>query len=355
VTGDVSLRGHGDDVYVYNSGIFSQGTNGGAAHTDIGGNLNFASDGREAHSYVLVSASTDVVAGSVADVHIHGNVDLLSTGSDLALTRAAVRAAGEGTVEVDGHLNLNSIGPVATSSAQVIAQGDGHVSIHSIGMTIEGGNHQGWMDLFTDHSGGLDIGTVNLTASAASQMSLYVQHGNDALTGVVDDTFLAHAESTAGVSIATANVGGAGDVHMYLNSQTFGTINQAGSLGALDVHYQLAEENFAGIGSAPMTTINGFSGTHDAVIYNGVAADATNFTDAGSFNTLAAMNAAVDTALDGTHKYVFAVYNGTEDINHNGLADDHGSGVLAWDNDGSGVTSVLMLPGTTTLTPTDIA
>ena len=104
-----------------------------------------------------------------------------------------------------------------------------------------------------------------------------------------------------------------------------------------------------------MTTINGFSAVHDAVIYNGEAASATNFTDAGSFDTLAAMDTAVNAALDGTHHYVFAVYNGTEDINHNGVADDHGAGVLAWDGTGAGITSVLMLPGTTALTPTDLA
>src|SRR5205814_10431994 len=118
---------------------------------------------------------------------------------------------------------------------------------------------------------------------------------------------------------------------------------------------QLAEADFAGIGSAPMTTFNGFSATRGAVTYNGVAMDETNSAYAGSFATLDAMNAAVDTALDGTHKYVFAVYNGTEDINGNGLADDHGSGILAWDDDGVGITSVLMLPGTTTLTPPDLS
>jgi hypothetical protein len=355
VIGDVKLIGHGDDLYVYNGGIVSHGTNGGVASTDIGGDVSFLSDGREAHSYVLVSASTDVAAGSAADVHIHGNVDLRSEGSESALSRAAVHADGEGKVDVDGHLNVTSSAPMASSLVQVTAQGDGHVAIGAIGMTIDGGTHQGWMDLFTDHSGGLTVGAVNLSATAGSEVSLNVQHVNDALTGTVDDAFLAHADSTVGVSIATANLSGAGDVHMHLNTQTFGTINQAGSLDGLDVHYQLADANFAGIGAAPMTTINGFTGAHDQVTYNGVAADATNFTDAGSFNTLGAMNAAVDTALDGTHKYVFAVYNGTEDINGNGLADDHGSGVLAWDNDGSGVTSVLMLPGVTTLTPTDIA
>ena len=52
---------------------------------------------------------------------------------------------------------------------------------------------------------------------------------------------------------------------------------------------------------------------------------------------------------------MFAVYNGTEDINHNGVADDHGSGILAWDDNGTGVTSVLMLTGVTTLAANDLA
>jgi len=355
VTGNMSLSAHGDDVYAFNSGIFSQGMNGGSAHTDIGGNLSFASDGREAHSYILVDASTDGAAGSAADVHIHGNVDLQSTGTEWALTRAAVRADGTGTVEIDGHLSAHSMGPtVGASFMQVSAQG-GDVGIGAVDMNMDNVGGRGWMDLYTDHSGGLSIGAVDLSATAGSEINLHVQNANDAVNGVVDGTFVAHTDGTAAVSIGTANLAGGGDVHMFLNSQSFGTINQGASLARLDVHYQLADQDAAGIGAAPMTTINGFTGSHDDVSYNGVLADATNFSSAGSFDSLTALNAGLDAALDGTHKYVFAVYNGTEDINRNGVADDHGSGVLAWDDNGAGVTSVLMLPGVTTLTPNDLS
>ena len=238
---------------------------------------------------------------------------------------------------------------------QVIAQGgNGHVNVGSIGMDIDGGGH-GWMDLYTDHSGGLGIGSVNLTAAALSDVTLNVQHANDALTGVVDSTFLAHGAGTANVAIDTANVGGAGETHMFLNSQTFGTINQAASVARLDLHFQLADQDAAGVGTAPMTTINGYSASHDEVTYNGVLADNTNFTNAGSFGSLDALNTALNADLDGTHKYVFAVYTGSEDINHNGLADDHNSGVLAWDDNGTGMSSVLMLPGVTALAASDIA
>src|SRR5205823_15069903 len=148
--------------------------------------------------------------------------------------------------------------------------------------------------LFTDHSGGLNIGTVNLSAAGGYDISLHVQNANDAVNGVVNGTFLAHTDSPVNVSIGTANVGGAGEVHMFLNSQTFGTINQASSLTLLDVHYQLADQDAAGVGAAPMTTINGFTASNNEVIYNGVAADATNFTDAGSFSSLTALNAGLD-------------------------------------------------------------
>jgi hypothetical protein len=355
VTGNVSLGVHGDDAYAFSSGVFAHGTSGGSAHTDIGGNLSFAADGRAAHTYALVDASSDAAAGSVGDVHIHGSVDLNSTGTQEALTRAAVRADGGGTVEIDGHLSVDSNGPTANSFMQLIAQGGtGEISAGSVDMNINGGGH-GWMDLYTDHSGGLSIGAANLVASAGSDISLHVQNANAPTSGAVDTTFLGHGDGTANVSIATANVGGAGEIHMFLNSQTFGTINQAASVARLDLHYQLADQDSAGVGSAQMTTINGYSASHDEVTYNGVLANATNFTNAGSFSSLDALNAGLNTALDGTHKYVFAVYTGTEDINHNGIADDHNAGIVAFDDNGTGITSVLMLPGVTALTASDLA
>jgi hypothetical protein len=350
VAGDVTLSGHGDDIYVFNSGVFAQGTAGGSADTDIGGNMSFASDGRAAHSYILVRSMTDGSSGSAADVHIHGNVDLDSTGTGSSLTRAAVQASGGGTAEIDGHLNVDSHGGLADSSMQVTALGGGHVSIASLGMSIDGAGH-GWMDLYTDHDGGLSIGAVNLSTQAGSDVTLHVQNANPE----GDATFIAHGDGTANVSIATANIGGAGDAFLFLNTQTFGTINQAASLERMDLHYQLADQNSTTIGSAQMTTVNGFSVGHDSVIYDGAVATATNFANAGHFGSLDALNAGLNNALDGTVKYVFAVYDGTEDINHNGIADDHNAGVLAWDDNGTGITSVLVLPGVTTLAANNLS
>jgi hypothetical protein len=277
-------------------------------------------------------------------------VDLVSTGTDSGVTRAAVHAEGSGTVEIDGHFSADSNGALAGSQMQVTALGTGHVSIPTLDMSIDGAGH-GWMDLYTDHSGGLSIGALNLSAHAGSDVTLQVQNAS----AVNDNSFLGHGDGTANVSIATANLGGAGDAYLFLNTQTFGTINQAASVERVDLHYQLADQNSAGIESAQMTTVNGFTVGHDSVIYNGAVADGNNFTDAGSFSSLATLDAGLNNALDPTHKYVFALYTGAEDINHNGVADDHNAGVLAWDNDGTGITSVLVLPGVTTLAANDLS
>src|SRR6185369_8076251 len=93
--------------------------------------------------------------------------------------------------------------------------------------------------------------------------------------------------------------------------------------------YQLADQDLT-LSTAPMTTLGGFGPANDRIEFNGTAADAGNFFDAGSFTTFAAMETAVDAAL-ATHQYVFATYTGIEDINHNNIADDEDSGILAWD------------------------
>jgi hypothetical protein len=184
-----------------------------------------------------------------------------------------------------------------------------------------------------------------------------VQHANPAVGGFTGEGFVAHAAGVdGGVSIGTVNLHGQGDVHIFLDTQAIGTINQDPGVNLVDLHYQLADLDSAGIGSgARVTAINGFSADHDAVIFNGGAAGAANFAALpGSYADLAAMNADINTRLDGTVKYVFAVYGGAADINGDGRVDTN-SGVLAWDDDGIGMTAVLLTPGVTTMAPADLS
>jgi len=358
--GSFTQEGHGDDVYVFSSGIFAEGMNGGIANTNVG-NVSFLAEGNAAHSYLLIDASTDWSAGAQGNVDIAGNVDLQAIGNGVTLTRAFVFAEGTGTVDIDGHLNIDSegaLGGSTTAIMQLHAQGGSTISVESLGMTVTGGGH-GWMDLFSDHDNGLDVGSVNLTTDSNSDITLNSQYAINTLEWVNEDgTVHPHGTDTAdSFSIASANLMGTGTVYMNLGQQTFGTINQGGTM--LDLHYQLQPEAFhtaaelqAGHG---VTVLNGFSAAATSVEFDGIAASDTNFADIGGVDGSADdLMTALDTALDGTTRYVFAVYNGAGDINGDGTADT-GAGVLAYDNGGDGVTSVLMLPGVTSMNHTDLA
>jgi hypothetical protein len=178
---------------------------------------------------------------------------------------------------------------------------------------------------------------------------------------------MAHGTGAGGnIDLANATFTGPGTVHLNFDGridgagsalrgsvQSFDTINQ-NDLGLLDLHLHLADQDST-LGTAALTTINGFSAAHDAVDFNGFAHDAVSFQDAGHFTTLATLEAGLNQALDADTHYVFAVYDGTEDLNRNGAADDRGAGVLAMDEDGNGITALLVLPGVTTMTPNDLA
>jgi hypothetical protein len=161
------------------------------------------------------------------------------------------------------------------------------------------------------------------------------------------------------VSIGILNANGQGDVHLNLDSQAIGTINQAASLEWLDIHYQLADRDATSIGSgaanANVTTLNGFTAAHDSIVFNGAAATDASLAQAGSVGgTVADLAAALDARLDATHQYVFATYTGTGDINGDG-ASDQNAGVLAFDADGIGITAVLLTPGVTSMSAADLA
>jgi hypothetical protein len=116
----------------------------------------------------------------------------------------------------------------------------------------------------------------------------------------------------------------------------------------------IADQDYASLSAVPYTTIKNFSKADDSIVFNGAAATAANFTSIATAQTTpGGLYAALDAALDGTNDYVFAVYNGV-DINGDGLAEVN-LGVLAMDDDGTGITTIIYLPGVVALTPADIA
>jgi hypothetical protein len=359
VAGDVSLTSAGVDAYAFISGIVADASNGGAAQVDLRGNVTLSSDAGFARTYALIESIADGAAGSSAAVHIAGDVTLESVGDGHALSRLAVISDSNGTVDIDGTVSASSTADDATVRMQVISQpgAGGQIDIGALDMSVNGAvSGHGWMDIYTNH-GGINVGEVNVSASGKSDASVYVQYSNNAAYGenFADATFQNHNDSTSDVNIGRANLSGEGEVHLYMGNQVFGTINQGAGLSLVDLHFQLEDLDASGVEAARTTVVNRFTADQNVVIYNGAAAvDGVNFTDAGAQADLASLNAAFDAALDGTNTYVFAVYTGADDINGDGRADTN-SGVLAWDADGTGITSVLILTGVTSLTANDIA
>jgi hypothetical protein len=230
------------------------------------------------------------------------------------------------------------------------------MNVGAIDFTVSGtASGHGWLDIYSDHDGGIAIGDINVLVGALSDARIHIQDANLAASGgTVDATFREHAASSASMMLGAMFLNGQGEVYLNLGTQALTTINQGTDIAQLDLNYQLADQDVS-FTTVPITTITGFTGAGDAVSFNGATPAATNFTDAGSFTSFTAMATAMDAALDGTHKFVFASYDGTEDINRNGIADDEGSGVLALDDDGSGVTALLVLPGASPLTAADLA
>jgi hypothetical protein len=200
---------------------------------------------------------------------------------------------------------------------------------------------------------------MNLNSASDGTLNVGMQVlGTDPAVNA-DEGFISHAAGVGegGVSLATLNLNGEADYTLNLG-QSIGTINQGANVNLADLRFTIADQDFtsigSGAGSAHVTVLNGFSGDHTEVTFNGITPAAANFADIGNQGgTVQQLATALDTALDATHQYVFAVYTGTGDINGDGTADTN-VGVLAMDGDGTGITTVLMLPGVTSMTANDI-
>jgi hypothetical protein len=357
VSDGVSITANGDDAYAYISGLSAQGFTGGVANVDIGADVAMSSTARRSHAYVSGMASTDGSAGAEGNVHVSGELRLTSSGSEEAMARTAQHASGSGEIRIDGGIDLSATGPIATAQIQLMSTGQAELQTGNIDFVVNGSAAgRGWIDLYSDHAGGLSVGNVNINvAHVNSEATLFLQHENNSTSGIVDNTFLAHGSSSADVSIGTVNLSGAGFVDMYLDSMSIGTINRGSSLSSMDLRYTLADSDGGGLGAGTAATaVSGFAAAGDSIVFNGVAANGTNFANTGTAASVAELNAELNAALDGTVDYAFAVYTGAGDINGDGTADTN-SGVLAWDADGDGISAVLLLAGNTSITAADLS
>jgi len=352
---------------------------------------------------------------STAQIVINGNVRVSASASTFSADAYAVLFVGAGVtyrssafdtgggrVEINGNVYLSasldgfgSPSGAAHAYGQLIAAGTGSVYVAgSVNIAVDESG-DAWLDIYASNDNGIDLGNINVDVDFATA-DVYIQQSVSS-SMMPDDFFLPHGSSTANIGIGnlnvdvfgggqanffigggtsasssddgidwdlarTADLSGTGDVYMRLHDQVFGTIDVVDLVGNLALEYDLGDHDFATVGTEPgdahITTIVGFSETGTNIMFNNTNATTANFAMIGGtagFLTFTAMTAAISLALDGTDKYVFAVYRGVEDINSNGLSDDQDSGILAYDKDGIDITAVLMLPGVTVLNPSDIA
>jgi hypothetical protein len=311
---------------------------GGTARVDV----SAVSVDSTASSLVVLESATG--SSGTAIVHVGGPLTI--TGAD---AQVLLHASGRGAIDVDG---LTSAGSAAGGHLQILAADRGTIDL--AGVSVSGA---GWLDIHEAGDARVVLGNLSLSpgggvidvfvqqALAAAPMAPFIAHGagtSDVSMGhlVIDGTGTVNftASNLAPMALRSASLGAA-DVHMTLDDLTFATINK--TTGLLDLRAQLVDRDRDFDDASITTTINGFTAASDSIILNGEAASAANFVDAGSFATQAEAETAIDAALDGTVKYVFAEFAGV--------------GHVVYDGDGDDVTAVLALPGVTTLTADDLS
>ncbi|MHC8372247.1 hypothetical protein ACYZT2_15900 [Pseudomonas sp. MDT1-85] len=103
----------------------------------------------------------------------------------------------------------------------------------------------------------------------------------------------------------------------------------------------IADTDVDGLFSTALTVIDGGFATGSDTFNFTAPGSSTNYTEVLAPAThLAAFTAAADIALDGAKNYYFGVVGG--------------DGYLAFDGDGSGITTIIQLVGVTDIASTDI-
>src|SRR6185436_7394423 len=103
-------------------------------------------------------------ANGTADIHVHGNVTVSvhsgSTSSD-AEPVTGIRAVNGGTVVIDGDFSSISSGTVQ-NRFQLISENGSTLKVGNVNFDNTGSIH-GWIDIYNDHDGGMQLGNINIT------------------------------------------------------------------------------------------------------------------------------------------------------------------------------------------------
>lgn len=337
---------------------------GGNALVSIGGDVSASAAG-DAYADADVGIRSYAGGGaSTARVAIGGNVVVTAAGAS-ASADLFVGASGEGEIEITGDINLSVSASdeayIATASGSIVAWNSASIKADDINLSVMGSSSFGNLDIEAYSSAAIVVDDIVVTVDggASAQVDVHAYGSSEIWIGDVTASVGEGgkvsfdigqiAGDAATDADRTATLTGAGDVYMELDDQIFGEINVADLDGDFDLVLNLGDDDTS---SVPFTVINGFSADSDSLMYNYTWATADNFTHVGTFTDAGALFTELGLALDGNDQYAFAVYTGV-DITGDGV-DEAGLGVLAYDMDGAGMTSVLYLTGITELSPEDL-
>jgi len=214
----------------------------------------------------------------------------------------------------------------------------------------------------------------------AGDMSIFIDNvawsdGEDYTLGSLYTGNIANTGYTQGDE-QNAIFSGNGNVFVYTDTDENGTNGPAMVFSSIDIRnlsgaFGIAfadntgdDQDYSLVGSVEddgieFTTIYGFNGTTDSITFAGIDADGTNYeadATAGVEATTAGLWAELGTALDGTVEMAFGVFDEATaniDINNDGMKSST-LGVLAYDEDGTGITSLVFLDGVSALAEADV-
>jgi hypothetical protein len=350
------------------AGIASGSATGQGTGVLIFDSLTVTATGADAFGKIAPEGSSSVTVGSAA---------VAATGSD-GPSGLLVSSRQVSEVSV-GNLSVNGTGAAGDVGVQIAAHNASSIDVGNVSLTLD--HASGFVDVFADDNltaetiddATVSVGDIEVTVvGEGSEARISVQqffpqlgsfeiHWASSAETVMGDVS-ASVGAGASVLVTLGNVNadlarlasfdGLGDVSMTLSEQTFGAIDVDALDGAFALGMNIEDLDAATLAGTPHTIINGFEGDTDNIVFNLDPADAADFRAIADQTTAQGLFNALSTALNGTVDYVFAVYSGA-DITGDGVAETN-LGVLAYDVDGNGITSVLYMPGVTELSAADL-
>jgi len=346
-------------VSAYFDSVYAYASSAGIATVNVNGDIrvsamNNLTGGTSGDAYVSIS-SINAGAGDVgvATVNINGDVYLTASASDYAQAKMYVSAYAssqdsEAIVNI-GDINLTATGEDSYAWFEAYVYGNSYSGIEEINLgnitmaaeevSLSLTNDNAYDDL---HPGSLNVGNIDITLAESGDTSGYAS------------VYIRNVDYDASRSL-TITGGADSSADIYLDSQNDNNLSvgriDLTDMADADVQLQIGtyfsgyDNDNSNFGDMKYSTIYGWDAldASSSIQFGNVAVVAGNFDDLNTTeSSLSGLWTALNSALDGTDEYVFTQINEVTagDVNGDGYTDTH-LGVLAYDEDGTGVSGLL--------------